>query len=121
MQRASMVQRALTGASLILFALGLMLAMPGRDSVAQSGAAKIVLVRHAEFGTTPGGALGPSLNEAGKERAAALAEVLSKEGVPLIVTTRFRRTSETAAIVGDRLGVKPVVVRGDDPDNIVDA
>jgi phosphohistidine phosphatase SixA len=90
-------------------------------AVAQSGPMTILLVRHAEPGITPGGPLGPSLTEAGKMRAAAPAEIARAEGVTLIVTTRFRRTRETASIVGDALGLKPEITPGDDPGKIVAA
>src|SRR5262249_55233992 len=81
---------------------------------AQTGPAKIVLVRHAEIGNTPNDEFGPLLNEAGRRRAQVLASRLRNEGVTLILTSRYRRTRETAQPLAAALGLAPHIIADDD-------
>jgi broad specificity phosphatase PhoE len=46
-----------------------------------------------------------SLNDTGRAQAAELAESLAGEDLTVVYTSPLRRASETAAIIGDRLGV----------------
>lgn len=52
----------------------------------------------------------PGLTPAGQARAEALATALEQAGVSAILTTRYRRTRETAAPLAARLGLRPEVV-----------
>ncbi|WP_433295564.1 histidine phosphatase family protein [Actinoplanes sp. CA-030573] len=59
----------------------------------------ILLVRHADIDLPPASA-DPGLNDAGRERAAALAHVVRGAGVNRVFTSAYRRTKETVARVG---------------------
>jgi broad specificity phosphatase PhoE len=77
---------------------------------------ELLLIRHAEpvriaSGEAPGPA-NPGLSERGVEQSCRLAAWLAAEGVDVIVTSPLRRARETAAPLGDLLGVDPVVVDG---------
>ena len=61
----------------------------------------VYLVRHAE--KEPGD--DPALTAEGRDRAAALAEILAGEGVDRILSSDTRRTRETAAPLAERLGL----------------
>lgn len=67
------------------------------SAIAQSGPAMVVLVRHAEKGTTGGN--DPSLSEVGQTRAKALVSALNDAGVSAVITTQYKRTSETGDAV----------------------
>jgi broad specificity phosphatase PhoE len=56
----------------------------------------ILLVRHADIDLPPASA-DPSLNEAGRQRAGTLAQIIGPAGITAVFTSRFRRTRETAA------------------------
>jgi broad specificity phosphatase PhoE len=68
----------------------------------------VYLVRHAEKvgGTDPD----PSLSDAGRMRAVALAAVLKDAQVNAVLVTARKRTAETAAPLVDALHLSPVVV-----------
>lgn len=68
----------------------------------------VVLVRHGERATSAGD--DPSLSDAGRARAAALADALGDAHVTRVITTQFRRTQETAAPLADRLGLRSTVI-----------
>lgn len=70
--------------------------------------ALVLLVRHAEKAAEP--ADDPGLVPAGVERAKALAAALDTAGVKAILTSKFRRTRETAAPLAQALGLKPEVI-----------
>lgn len=61
----------------------------------------VFVVRHAEKGPENPD---PSLNEAGRARADALAHVLGDAGVSAVFVTEFKRTRETAEPLARRLG-----------------
>jgi broad specificity phosphatase PhoE len=70
---------------------------------------RILLARHGEtewnrLGRWQGHA-DPSLNDTGRAQAEALAGELAGDGVAAIYASDLRRASETARIVGDRLGL----------------
>lgn len=63
----------------------------------------VIIVRHAEKGTTP--ANDPPLTEAGVARARALAAALAHAGVSAVITTQLTRTRETARPTAEASGV----------------
>jgi probable phosphoglycerate mutase len=75
-------------------------------------ATRFVLIRHGE---STWNAVGrwqghgdPPLSERGREQAARLAAELADEGIEVIVASDLARAAETAAILGDALGIAPV-------------
>lgn len=68
----------------------------------------VVLVRHGEKQPTP--ADDPSLSDAGVARAKALDAALALSTPTTIVVSPRKRTSETSAVVQQRLGIAPTVV-----------
>lgn len=68
----------------------------------------VVLVRHAEKAAEGGS--DPSLSDAGKARAQALADALTMMTPNAIVVTSLKRTAETAAVVSSKTGVALTVV-----------
>ena len=76
----------------------------------------VFIVRHAEKEAT---GTDPSLTEAGRERAEALAALLADAGITAIFTSEFKRTQETAARIAKRLGLTVTVVPGKDIDAVV--
>jgi broad specificity phosphatase PhoE len=73
----------------------------------------IWLARHGETDANAEGrvqgSLDPPLNERGREQARALATEVAPLGLRALYTSRLRRALETAAIVGDALGLEPRV------------
>ena len=70
---------------------------------------RILLARHGEtdwnrIGRWQGHA-DPPLNETGRRQAAELAEQLVGDGVAAVYASDLQRASETAQVVGDRLGL----------------
>ena len=70
---------------------------------------RILLARHGEtewnrLGRWQGHA-DPPLNDTGRAQAEALAAQLSRDGVAAVYSSDLQRASETAHIVGDRLGL----------------
>lgn len=68
----------------------------------------VIIVRHAEKAVTQGP--DPALSEAGIARARALAGAIADAEIGSVITTQFKRTSETAAPVLAARGLKPVTV-----------
>ncbi|WP_396200524.1 phosphoglycerate mutase family protein [Gemmatimonas sp.] len=68
----------------------------------------VVLVRHGEKATEGGS--DPSLSEAGKARAQALADALAMTTPNAIIVSSLKRTAETAAVVFSKTGVVPTVI-----------
>lgn len=74
----------------------------------------ILLARHGQtdFNAPPvriQGSLDPPLNELGRSQARELAELVAAEGVGALYTSDMQRARQTAAIVGERVGLEPVV------------
>jgi probable phosphoglycerate mutase len=74
----------------------------------------ILLARHGQtdFNAPPvriQGSLDPPLNETGRAQARELAELVSGEGLAALYASDMRRALETAQIVGERVGLEPVV------------
>jgi len=71
---------------------------------------KLLVIRHAESEWNPNqGLLDPDLTERGREQARRLAEALKGEGISVLYTSPLKRTYETAKIIGETLGLEPVV------------
>ena len=70
----------------------------------------VILARHAEkvVPNPPDG--DPDLTDAGRARAAALAEALRNAGVDAVITTQFKRTRFTGQPAAEQAGVTPEVV-----------
>ncbi len=68
----------------------------------------VILVRHAEKGTTPKD--DPLLTDAGKSRATHLADMLRDAGVQAIYTSQFERTKLTAEPIAKKLAINPTVI-----------
>lgn len=96
-------------------AAALVVAGPARS---QDKAVTVFVVRHAEKGPEQPD---PSLTPAGAARAAALAAMLADTRVSAIYTSQFKRTQETAAPLGQRLGVTPQVIDAGKTDQLVAA
>jgi len=64
----------------------------------------ILLVRHADVDLPPATA-DPSLNDAGRERAEALAHVAGSAGVTTVFTSSLTRTKETVEPIAKLLGI----------------
>jgi probable phosphoglycerate mutase len=77
---------------------------------------ELLLIRHAEpVRIASGEAAGPAdpgLTDRGVDQARRLAAWLAVEGIDAIVTSPLRRARETAAPLGDVLGVEAAVVEG---------
>jgi phosphohistidine phosphatase SixA len=68
----------------------------------------VVLVRHGEKATD--GGTDPSLSDAGRVRAQALADALAMTTPSAIIVSSLKRTAETAAVVSAKTGVVPTVI-----------
>jgi len=64
----------------------------------------VLLVRHADIDLPPASG-DPSLNDAGRRRAEALAHVVGPAGVTTVFTSTLRRTKETAEPTLKELGL----------------
>ena len=107
--RRSTFLRVLAAAA---FAAGPLAAPLGAQSAAAPSTAApstlVVLVRHAEKGTEP--AADPPLTAAGEARAQALADVLADAHVDAVISTPYRRTQGTAALIATKRGLTPELV-----------
>ena len=78
-----------------------------------AGPNEVLLVRHGETDENAAarfqGRLDTRLNERGREQSHALAESLRDEGVVALYSSPLQRALETAEIVGDALGLRPVL------------
>lgn len=72
----------------------------------------ILLARHGETADNAAGRvqghLDVELSDRGREQARALADACVSEAIVALYTSPLRRAAETAAIVGERLGLEPV-------------
>lgn len=101
---------------LVHAALAAGLAASTAPSASAEASPTVFIVRHAEKEAT---GADPSLTEAGRERAEALAALLADVGVTAIFTSEFKRTQETAAPLAKRLGLSVTVVPGRDLDTLL--
>ncbi|NPB06391.1 MAG: histidine phosphatase family protein [Aquificae bacterium] len=74
---------------------------------------RLFIIRHAESEWNPvgryQGLLDPGLTERGVRQARLLAQALKDEGISVLFTSPLKRTYETARIVGEELGLEPIV------------
>ena len=70
----------------------------------QSAPTVVIIVRHAEKGTTP--ANDPPLTDLGAARAKALAGALANANVQAVITTQLLRTRETARPLAEARGLE---------------
>lgn len=96
---------------LLMLSLSLALALPVS---ATADSTVIVIVRHAEKATDD--PRDPSLSEAGKSRATALAKALDQAGLDAAYSTQYRRTRLTAEPAARAAGIE-VQVRTIDGSN----
>ncbi len=78
------------------------------SAAAQTAATTVIVVRHAEKGTTP--ANDPPLTAAGEQRARDLWDAIRDAGVSVVITTQFARTRATGMPTATEIGVTPEVV-----------
>lgn len=79
----------------------------------------VILTRHAEKAAAP--PKDPPLTDAGKKRAESLASMLADSGVEAIYTTELQRTQQTAAVLVERVHVRPTVIPAADTAALVQA
>ena len=103
---------------LLLYALNAVMAQ-------ESGITTVIIVRHAEKESVPESSGGTNmmqhdvnLTEAGENRAAKLADMLSKSNVSAVFSTNTTRTIETVNNYADRRGIKIIIY--DDPDSLAE-
>jgi phosphohistidine phosphatase SixA len=96
----SIAQRALA-------CLAVLLALPGTASASAPDSTLYFIIRHAEK-SAPNGDL--PLSAEGRQRAAALAAMLTAAGVTHVFTTEMIRTRETAGVLVEQLKLTPKVV-----------
>jgi probable phosphoglycerate mutase len=81
-----------------------------------TGGAGLLCIRHAESTLNAAGCwqgqADPPLSERGRAQAAALAAALAPHGLDALVSSDLARARETAAILGERLGLVPVLYTG---------
>jgi len=78
----------------------------------------IYLVRHADKVSDD---VDAPLNEAGKVRAACLANTLRDAGIQQIFTSELQRTQQTAAPLAEKLRLKPVAISINKVDDLIAA
>ena len=93
---------------LVALAVGYASAPAVRVAQAQDGPSLVVLVRHAEKAAQP--ADDPSLTDAGRDRAAALALAVAHAPPSAIVVSSRKRTAETGVPTATKFGITPTVV-----------
>lgn len=78
-----------------------------------AGSNEVLLVRHGETDDNAAdrfqGQLDTRLNDRGRDQARALAGLLASEGLRALYSSPLARARETAAILGARLGLEPVL------------
>lgn len=92
-------------AKTLLFVLAFLLAAAAH--AAAQTTTTVILVRHAE---KVDDSTDPVLSDAGRARAAALAELLAGRNVTAIYTTQYQRTRLTAAPLAGKLHIIPVAL-----------
>lgn len=102
--------------TLLLLLLAAGCAPPPPAAPAPSPATTVYVVRHAERASETD--RDPTLSEAGRARAAALADSLARSGIAAAYVTEYRRTRETAAPTAERLGVPVHELPAGGPDAI---
>ena len=88
---------------LLQYSLMLLIFMMLTSVKVQAQTTTVYLVRHAEKVTTDPANRNPELTEEGKQRAAALQDLLKKENIAAIFSTDYHRTRQTAAPLSELL------------------
>lgn len=83
----------------------------------QASPVTVFIVRHAEKGPEPGD---PGLTPAGEARAGALVRVLEDAEITALFATEFRRTRETVAPLGRKVGLETTIVPAREVDRLVE-
>jgi broad specificity phosphatase PhoE len=99
-------------AKTLLLLLAFVFAAAVAASAAHAQSTTVIVVRHAE---KVDDSADPVLSPAGTARAVALADALQHANVEVVLTTQYRRTRLTAAVVAERAGVTPQVVAAVNP------
>jgi phosphohistidine phosphatase SixA len=86
------------------WALALLALVPFQRALSQDGPSLVILVRHAEKADVPGN--DPPLSAAGQARAKALAEALAHVPVSAVITSSFKRTVQTGALVAQQRNLR---------------
>jgi len=96
--------------------LALALLAPLSSLPAQDAPLTVFVVRHAEKGP---GSPDPSLTDAGRRRAEALARVLKDAQVTALYVSEFKRSQETLAPLAKATGLTPMVVYAGQMDDLI--
>lgn len=92
----------------LVLMLALWLAAGAAPPVAQAqDTLQVYVTRHAE--RADDGSEDPSISQAGRRRAQALAVRLADAGIDAIYVTGYRRTAQTAAPLAERIGITALV------------
>jgi 2,3-bisphosphoglycerate-dependent phosphoglycerate mutase len=78
------------------------------------------LVRHAEKEKLPKNDPNPPLRDEGKKRAKTLADMLGDKGIGTIITSKARRTVDTAAPLASKLKKQATVSKQDSVKGMID-
>lgn len=96
--------------------VALSLLVPTTSLAAQDAQLTVFVVRHAEKGPENPD---PSLTEAGRRRAAALARTLTDARVSALFASEFKRTQETLAPLARAAGLTTAVVSAGKMDDLI--
>lgn len=78
----------------------------------------IYIVRHAEKDASDAKNNDPDLSAEGRERAEALNSLLAKEKLSAVYSTKYKRTTQTAAPLAQRNGVPVKTYEANDPSGV---
>ncbi len=97
--------------------LALLLLAPASRLAAQGAPLTVFVVRHAEKGPETSD---PSLTEAGRRRAEALARTLKDAHITALFATEFKRTQETLAPLANATGLVPMLAAAGKMDDLIE-
>lgn len=100
--------------SAVLVALLTTALLPGFPAEEPQQPTLVFFVRHAEKARDD--PKDPNLNEAGRQRAQDLAQLLSVAGVTHLFSSEFRRTQQTLAPLAQQQKLEVQVISAEDPD-----
>jgi len=96
--------------------ISLLVALTAAVASAQS---TVFVVRHAEKEVNGSDSKDPALSDAGRARAAALAQMLRDVPLSGIFASEFRRTQQTAQTIADAMGSKVTTVSAKETEQLV--
>jgi phosphohistidine phosphatase SixA len=96
-------------------------AIERQEAAASDQPATVFLLRHAEKAESTTNERDPSLSEAGRQRARALARLLGKAKVTHLFSSEFVRTNETLAPLAEAAGLEVQVIPARDGEDQVRA